>query len=224
MLEATSASRLRGRRRFIDRNASGEDVVIDASILSPGPLTGFDVAFDRPTRCSASDRRKRGITPSGFSIGCARRSTVTDRAVAAAGSGASSWFRYEARCGPRRMPPTTSWRMRCQRGFPRSYRSSHPHLSEASLPHSDCARDTLTARACPEQTAPLTSPFVRERPTLWAQTRRRSGVRSAARSAAAAAPSSRAGREVGHHPELGHEHGLGAGIARRPSTSSLHRR
>ena len=33
---------------FIDRHASARDVVIDAAIFSPGPLTGLEVALDQP--------------------------------------------------------------------------------------------------------------------------------------------------------------------------------
>jgi hypothetical protein len=36
--------------RFVDRDSSPRDVIVDASVLSPGPLSGLDVALGEPRR------------------------------------------------------------------------------------------------------------------------------------------------------------------------------
>jgi 4-amino-4-deoxy-L-arabinose transferase-like glycosyltransferase len=40
----------RAAARFIDRQASAGDVVVDAAAITPGPLTGIDVAYGQPER------------------------------------------------------------------------------------------------------------------------------------------------------------------------------
>jgi hypothetical protein len=72
---------------FIDRNASARDIVIDAAVLSPGPLTGLDVAFDQPHQVFRVGSPQERDHPFGLGDPIAPPAEVTDRAVAAAGSG-----------------------------------------------------------------------------------------------------------------------------------------
>ena len=61
--------RLPGRRReLVDREAAPRDPVIDAAVVTPGPLSGLDVVLERPHRCSASARRRNVTIPSPCSI------------------------------------------------------------------------------------------------------------------------------------------------------------
>jgi Dolichyl-phosphate-mannose-protein mannosyltransferase len=71
---------------FIDRNATAGDIVLDGAVfgISPGPLSGLDVAFDRPhrvLRVGAPDERDH---PFGASDRILPPAEVTRRAVAAA--------------------------------------------------------------------------------------------------------------------------------------------
>jgi len=77
----------RAAAAFIDGNSSPRDVVIDASVLSPGPLTGLDVALD-PSRpvFRAEAPQERGH-PFGVFDPILPLGKVTRGAVAAAHSG-----------------------------------------------------------------------------------------------------------------------------------------
>ncbi len=72
---------------FIDRHASAKDVVIDAAIFSPGPLTGLEVALDQPHQVFRVGSPQERDHPFGLGDRVALPAEVTDRAVAAAGSG-----------------------------------------------------------------------------------------------------------------------------------------
>jgi hypothetical protein len=72
---------------FIDRHASARDVVIDAAIFSPGPLTGLDVALDEPHQVFRVGSPQERDHPFGLADAIPPPAEVTDRAVAAAGSG-----------------------------------------------------------------------------------------------------------------------------------------
>jgi hypothetical protein len=76
-----------GATTFIDRNASAGDVVIDAAVVSPGPLTGLDVAFDEPHQVFRVGSPQERDHPFELGDPIAPPAQVTDRAVAAAGSG-----------------------------------------------------------------------------------------------------------------------------------------
>ena len=58
---------------FIDRQASAGDVVIDAAIFSPGPLTGLEVALDQPHQVFRVGSPQQRDHPFGSVIGCAPR-------------------------------------------------------------------------------------------------------------------------------------------------------
>lgn len=72
---------------FLDRNASARDVVIDAAVLTPGPLTGLDAAFDRPHRVFRVGSPQERDRPFQLGDPIAPAPEVTDRAVAAADGG-----------------------------------------------------------------------------------------------------------------------------------------
>jgi hypothetical protein len=70
---------------FLDRNASARDVVIDAAILTPGPLTGLDVAFDAPHRVFRVGSPQESDHPFRLGDPIVPPAEVADRAIAAAG-------------------------------------------------------------------------------------------------------------------------------------------
>ncbi|MEK6326352.1 MAG: glycosyltransferase family 39 protein [Actinomycetota bacterium] len=72
---------------FIDRRASAGDVVIDAAIFSPGPLTGLEVALEEPRQVFRVGAPQESDHPFGLGDRVALPAEVTDRAVAAAGGG-----------------------------------------------------------------------------------------------------------------------------------------
>ena len=174
---------------FIDRNASARDVVIDAAVFSPGPLTGLEVALDEPRPgVPRRVRRRRGIIPLGSRDRVAPAAEVTDRAVAAAGSGPLFVvIAARATCG---FPRYEQLRTTCSARCPGVSRSGGADVSTAR--HPGPPTGIRAARRCGSEPAPVADQRLAARTTLWAHTRRRTGVRSAARSAEAAAPSRRA--------------------------------
>ena len=72
---------------FIDRQASAGDVVIDAAIFSPGPLTGLEVALDQPHQVFRMGSPQQRDHPFMLGDRFALPAEVADRAVAAARGG-----------------------------------------------------------------------------------------------------------------------------------------
>jgi hypothetical protein len=77
----------RAAAEFIDNNSSPRDVVIDASVLSPGPFTGLDVALDPPRQVFRAGAPQEREHPFGVLDPILPPGTVVRGAVAAAHGG-----------------------------------------------------------------------------------------------------------------------------------------
>ncbi len=177
---------------FIDRHASAGDVVIDAAIFSPGPLTGLEVALDQPHQVFRMGSPQERDHPFMLGDRVAPPAEVADRAVAAARGG--RLFIVTQSDGAQRY---ASWRAPSSASSPGRMAKPRRRRIRASAP-SQC----VCMRGRPDRRATLARRRQRlaARTTLWAHTRRRSGVRSAARSAVAAAPSRARGVKSGTMP------------------------
>ena len=73
--------------RFVERDSSARDVVIDASVLSPGPFAGLDVALDEPRQVLRAGAPQEREHPFGFLDPVQPLDNVVHNAVAAAHDG-----------------------------------------------------------------------------------------------------------------------------------------
>ncbi len=75
----------RALSRFVERTASPGDVAVEGAVISPGPLSGLDVAFDRPLRVFRAGRPQERDHPFTLFDSVVPLSEVGRRAAAAGG-------------------------------------------------------------------------------------------------------------------------------------------
>ena len=160
---------------FIERTARPADVVIDESaVLSPGPLSHLDTVLDN-------------AAPGG--------------ALAGATAARPSLQRLRHLRDSRRRAPGArrSWRGGARIFLVTTHAGARFYAAAAVV---SAGREPRLPRAARAGRPGVRGPGRSARMTLWAQSRRASGMRSTARSATAAARSAASRHEVGHQPEL----------------------
>jgi Dolichyl-phosphate-mannose-protein mannosyltransferase len=121
--------------RFVERDSSGRDVVIDASVLSPGPFAGLDIALGESRRVLRAGAPQEKEHPFGVFDPVLPLDEVIHSAVAAADHGRIFVVSLRGDVGVPGLPATYSQLARLvEERLPRGYRPLAAQTSPGILP------------------------------------------------------------------------------------------